>query len=174
MNNPIKLTDTLYGVVVINNNLQYKIEVLSENDEFQEETMLIFDTLDFIRLPQGKFEIIGEVTCDWISFNVEKYIQKEYIEIIDTNSLNGCIEGISFKDYNDEENGFESSIESFYSLLQSKEIYFVNPLKQPLNYDLWEKYGDFTQYGKTLSYVCKKWQESESKLVEKVVILNRK
>lgn len=120
----IHLIGNLYSVEVPNNNIKYKIEVLSENDEFEEETMLIFDTLDFLRLTQGKYKILGEVIADWISFYTEHYVEKEYIEVSDTHSLNGYIEGIGFKDYNDEDNLFESSIESFYSLLQSKGIYF--------------------------------------------------
>ena len=43
----IHIIGNLYSVEVPNNNIQYKIEVISENDEFEEETMLIFDTLDF-------------------------------------------------------------------------------------------------------------------------------
>jgi hypothetical protein len=38
----------------------------------------------------------------------------------------------------------------------------VNPFgEKPTFYDLWAKYGDYTQYGKALTEQCKNWLQSE-------------
>lgn len=50
------------------------------------------------------------------------------------------------------------------SLIKSKDLFlYENPLPKPENYDLWAKYGDFTQYGKTLTIDCLRWKEAEEK-----------
>lgn len=37
-------------------------------------------------------------------------------------------------------------------LIANKGFYWLeNPIEKPINYDLWAKYGDFTQYGKKLT-----------------------
>jgi len=35
------------------------------------------------------------------------------------------------------------------------------PLVEPENYDLWCKYGDFTQYGKSLTDICRPYQQAK-------------
>ena len=42
------------------------------------------------------------------------------------------------------------------------------------HYDLWAKYGDFTQYGKTLTQECLKWKEAEEKTFRNPLIFVKK
>ena len=61
--------------------------------------------------------------------------------------------------------------ESFISAVESKGFRWLeNPIEKPKNYDLWCKYGDFTQYGKTLTEKCLKWQEAEEKTFKNPLI----
>lgn len=159
----IKLNETgLTAIVVPEDATDISIGSLGQELYFIHEGVI-----KYITIGQGKYELLGEVTSNWISFSTENYVEKEYIEVSDIHSLNGYIEGIAFKDYNDEDNCFESSIESFYSLLQSKGIYFVNPMEKPkgtnLNSSFFEMQIDFNAE--------KEWQSHESKIVKKVVIL---
>jgi hypothetical protein len=39
------------------------------------------------------------------------------------------------------------------------------PLDEPKNYDLWCKYGDFTQYGKSLTDICKPYKEAQDRVL---------
>ena len=39
------------------------------------------------------------------------------------------------------------------------------PLGEPKNYDLWCKYGDFTQYGKSLTAICKPYQQAKDRVL---------
>lgn len=40
-----------------------------------------------------------------------------------------------------------------------------NVLKEPENYHLWAKYGDFTQYGKSLTSVCKPYKQAKERVL---------
>ena len=61
--------------------------------------------------------------------------------------------------------------ESFISAVESKGFYWLeNPIEKPINYDLWAKYGDYTQYGKVLTEKCLKWQEAEEKTFKNPLI----
>jgi hypothetical protein len=39
------------------------------------------------------------------------------------------------------------------------------PLVEPENYELWCKYGDFTQYGKSLTAICKPYKEAKERVL---------
>ena len=52
-------------------------------------------------------------------------------------------------------------------------LYAVNPYKKPENYELWEKYGSFTQYGESLTIHSLLWQSAESKTVKKILIIEK-
>ena len=70
---------------------------------------------------------------------------------------------------------FNNAKESFISAVESKEKFWLeNPIEKPKNYDLWCKYGDFTQYGKTLTEKCLKWQEAEEKTFKNPLIFVKK
>ena len=65
--------------------------------------------------------------------------------------------------------------ESFISAVESKEKFWLeNPIEKPINYDLWYKYGDYTQYGKKLTKECLKWQEAEEKTFKNPLIFVKK
>ena len=61
--------------------------------------------------------------------------------------------------------------ESFISAVESKGFYWLeNPISRPRNYELWAKYGDYTQYGIVLTEKCLKWQEAEAKTFKNPLI----
>ena len=65
--------------------------------------------------------------------------------------------------------------ESFISAVESKgKFWLENPISRPRNYELWAKYGDYTQYGKTLTEKCLKWQEAEEKTFRNHLIFVKK
>ena len=67
------------------------------------------------------------------------------------------------------------NLESFISAVESKGFYWLeNPIEKPINYDLWAKYGDYTQYGKVLTEECLKWQEAEEKTFHNPLIFVKK
>ena len=71
--------------------------------------------------------------------------------------------------------GFDNALESFISAVESKEKFWLeNPIEKPINYDLWYKYGDYTQYGKKLTKECLKWQEAEEKTFKNPLIFVKK
>ena len=65
--------------------------------------------------------------------------------------------------------------ESFISAVESKDKFWLeNPIEKPKDYELWAKYGDFTQYGKILTEKCLKWQEAEEKTFKNTLIFVKK
>ena len=65
--------------------------------------------------------------------------------------------------------------ESFISAVESKgKFWLENPISRPRNYELWAKYGDYTQYGKKLTEECLKWQEAEEKTFRNHLIFVKK
>ena len=77
-----------------------------------------------------------------------------------------------YKNYNSEGDGsYFSAVKSFISAVESKEKFWLeNPIEKPINYDLWAKYGDYTQYGKVLTEKCLKWKEAEEKTFKNPLI----
>ena len=71
--------------------------------------------------------------------------------------------------------GFDNALDSLISAVESKEKFWLeNPIEKPINYDLWAKYGDYTQYGKVLTEKCLKWQEAEEKTFKNPLIFIKK
>jgi hypothetical protein len=71
--------------------------------------------------------------------------------------------------------GFDNELESFISAVESKEKFWLeNPIEKPKDYELWAKYGDYTQYGKVLTEKCLKWQEAEEKTFRNPLIFVKK
>ena len=69
----------------------------------------------------------------------------------------------------------KTAVESVISAVESKEKFWLeNPIKHPKDYDLWSKYGDYTQYGKKLTEECLKWQEAEEKTFKNPLIFVKK
>ena len=68
-----------------------------------------------------------------------------------------------------------NSISTFIHLIKSKGFYWLeNPISRPRNYELWAKYGDYTQYGIVLTEKCLKWQEAEEKTFKNPLIFVKK
>ena len=60
----------------------------------------------------------------------------------------------SYEIYNDyrynDARWLDNALDSFISAVESKGFYWLeNPIEKPVNYDLWAKYGDYTQYDTT-------------------------
>lgn len=85
----------------------------------------------------------------------------------------------TFKNYitndNHKRNQLKFAIESFISAVESKGFYWLeNPISRPRNYELWSKYGDYTQYGIVLTEKCLKWQGAEEKTFKNPLIFVKK
>ena len=64
---------------------------------------------------------------------------------------------------------------NFIYMIACKGFHWLeNPIEKPINYDLWAKYGDYTQYGKKLTKECLKWQEAEAKTFKNPLIFVKK
>ena len=80
-------------------------------------------------------------------------------------------DGFIFENYKDNIPKKLTAIKSFISAVESKEKFWLeNPIEKPINYDLWAKYGDYTQYGKVLTEKCLKWQEAKEKTFKNPLI----
>lgn len=80
-----------------------------------------------------------------------------------------------YVDHYDECNCFESAIKSVISYVRIEGFHWLeNPIKHPRDYELWAKYGDYTQYGKVLTEKCLKWQEAEVKTFKNPLIFVKK
>lgn len=85
----------------------------------------------------------------------------------------------TFKNYitndNHKRNQLKFAIDSFISAVESKGFYWLeNTISRPRNYELWAKYGDYTQYGIVLTEKCLKWQEAEEKTFKNPLIFVKK
>ena len=119
-----------------------------------EEIKLNASTLD-------KFEVI----CKGSELTEE--IASELVEYWQNMSNDGFI----FENYKDYLPKKLTAKKSFISAVESKEKFWLeNPIEKPINYDLWAKYGDYTQYGKVLTEKCLKWQEVEAKTFKNPLI----
>ena len=84
-------------------------------------------------------------------------------------------DGFIFENYKDNIPKKLTAKKSFISAVESKEKFWLeNPIEKPINYDLWAKYGDYTQYGKVLTEKCLKWQETEEKTFKNPLIFVKK
>lgn len=72
MSKLIEILPNVYGVKVPMD-AEYKIENLNEDGEFEESTILILDTLDYLELPSKNFNILGFLTKDEISFDASEF-----------------------------------------------------------------------------------------------------
>lgn len=119
----------------------------------KEEIKLNASTLD-------KFEFLckgSELTEEIASELVEK-------------DKNCDFKDIKFKDYT-----YEFSKEAFMTSIEISGFYWLeNPIEKPVNFDLWAKYGDYTQYGIVLTEKCLKWQEAEEKTFRNPLIFVKK
>ena len=84
-------------------------------------------------------------------------------------------DGFIFENYKDNIPKKLTAKKSFISAIESKKFYWlVNTIEKPKDYELWAKYGDYTQYGKVLTEKCLKWQEAEEKTFRNPLIFVKK
>ena len=126
----------------------------------KEEIKLNASTLD-------KFEVIckgSELTEEIAS------------ELVEEHYMSGVRSYEIYNDYRyNDARWLDNALDSFISAVESKEKFWLeNPIEKPVNYDLWAKYGDYTQYGKVLTEKCLKWQEAEEKTFRNPLIFVKK
>ena len=84
-------------------------------------------------------------------------------------------DGFIFENYKDNLPKKLTANDAFISAVESKEKFWLeNPIEKPKDYELWAKYGDFTQYGKILTEKCLKWQEEKKKTFKNPLIFVKK
>lgn len=97
-------------------------------------------------------------------------------ELVEEHYMNGIRSYEIYKDYRyNDSRWLDNALESFISAVESKGFYWLeNPIEKPINYELWAKYGDYTQYGIVLTEKCLKWQEAEEKTFKNPLIFVKK
>lgn len=124
---------------------------------------------------KGRF-LVEEASNNNLGRVLIKYItENQASEIVDTVKYGLHILGIGYAYYGDNQHQHKGyvyyAIESLHSLIKSKGYYlFENTCKKPKHYELWAKYGDFTQYGKSLSESVHQWKQSDKKTFYNPVI----
>ena len=97
-------------------------------------------------------------------------------ELVEQHYMNGIRSYEIYNNYRyNDARWLDDAKESFISAVESKGFYWLeNPISRPRNYELWAKYGDYTQYGKVLTEKCLKWQEAEEKTFKNPLIFVKK
>jgi len=121
--------------------------------------------MPMIELPQGEWEYIGVCSKDTIDFDCSHLVKLYSIT---------RFQEFGYMDYtkSSEKHSDYTCItaeQSFRSLLQSLDVYFVNPLGEKPFY---ESKGDYNQEADETRYSS--WQTAQSKVIDKAVILKRK
>lgn len=161
---PINLTENIFAVVVPKESYQFEKENVTDENWHQliyhidndDEESGFYGECEANQVDIGfDFEILGEVTADEISFDVTPYLKDS----------GKYYDGQLYYCFGEESDKVARDWEAFESLLQSKEIYFVNPMGDKSKWVApdgvkWEDYE-------------KQWQEAERKVVEKVVIIKK-
>ena len=97
-------------------------------------------------------------------------------ELVEEHYMNGIRSYEIYNDYrNNDSRWLDNALDSFISAVENKGFHWLeNPILRPINYELWAKYGDYTQYGIVLTEKCLKWQESEEKTFRNPLIFVKK
>ena len=141
--------------------LKKKVFIVDEKDFDYYE---IFEEGIYFKLENGDREFIeGQFFIFGKGSELTEEIASELVdEIGDTLTKENLIENFN-------------SISTFIHLIKSKGFYWLeNPISRPRNYELWAKYGDYTQYGIVLTEKCLKWQEAEEKTFKNPLIFIKK
>lgn len=132
-----------------------------------------------ISIKQSNWKILGYLTKDEISFDVEPYVEGSKINY--ESGLMKC----RYKEYNDKKFKWITKDESFRSLLQSHNIHFTNKFgKHPMERDTEEMdvYVGNGRYAKRRVNMkpsaipeswLKEWNEAQSHVIDKCVILEK-
>ena len=97
-------------------------------------------------------------------------------DLVEEHYMNGIRSYEIYNDYRyNDSRWLDNAKDSFISAVESKKFYWLeNPISRPRNYELWAKYGDYTQYGIVLTEKCLKWQEAEEKTFRNPLIFVKK
>ena len=138
--------------------LKKDVLIVDENDFDYYE---LFKDGIYLKLKNGDRDYIEgnfELLCKGSGLSEE--IASELVDYW-INMSNG---GFIFENYKDNIPKKLTAKKSFISAVESKKKFWLeNPIEKPKHYDLWAKYGDYTQYGKVLTEKCLKWKEAEEK-----------
>lgn len=116
-------------------------------DNFKKERLHIKGSYTLLGTPD---EIKEEDVKDLVEQSIFTSLYGHYVSGIDVNTY--C---------------YKTAIKSFHSALESEIYWDVNPFEKPDNYDLWSKYGDYTQYGVGLTTDSLKWHEAQEKTFDR-------
>lgn len=92
--------------------------------------------------------------------------EEDAVELVEDDAKDKWGNPRGYKDYQDLNYYHDTANESLLSLIESK-IYWENPIPKPDNYNLWAKYGDYTQYGVGLTTESLKWYKAEQKTFDR-------
>ena len=149
--------------------LKKDVLIVDENDFDYYE---LFKDGIYLKLKNGDRDYIEgnfELLCKGSGLSEE--IASELVDYW-INMSNG---GFIFENYKDNIPKKLTAKKSFISAVESKKKFWLeNPIEKPKHYDLWAKYGDYTQYGKVLTEKCLKWQEAEEKTFKNPLIFVKK
>ena len=97
-------------------------------------------------------------------------------ELVEEHYMSGVRSYEIYNDYRyNDARWLDNALDSLISAVESKEKFWLeNPIEKPKDYELWAKYGDFTQYGKKLTEECLKWQEAKEKTLKNPLIFVKK
>lgn len=154
---------------------EHTINIRIYNEDDKPYIRWIDDIINIVDLPKGKWELIGSITAEHIDFDVEPYVYQSK----DRRSL-----GIPFWKGHEKDEWQIFSKDAFRSLLTANDVHFVNPygasepelIPECCNMAEQDRYG-FPQCccqpipTHESVHIRELWQQAESKLVEKILIL---
>lgn len=110
----------------------------------------------------GNYDVVGWCTADDISFDPEPFIEKE---------KESQESAIIYKDYVGQYWGHSKKESSFRSLLTANGVLFVNPYGEKPSYSDFQPVVVNRFNATCFSDAMRQWQQAESQLVKKVLIL---
>ena len=118
----ISFTDKIIGAIVPED--ASRIRLLDHTPEYDRQSIIYFAKgklvgADLMFLPSGKWEIVGEATEKEIGFDPEPFVK---------NNGWGCYD--NYKGIPDNRYTLLTAEKSFYSILASHDIYWVNPMRE--------------------------------------------
>ncbi len=151
--------------------LKKKVLIVDENDFDYYE---LSENGIYFRLEKGDRYYLGwkfEFLCKG-----SELTEEIASELVEEHYMSGVRSYEIYNDYRyNDARWLDNALESFISAVESKEKFWLeNPIEKPINYDLWAKYGDYTQYGKVLTEKCLKWKEAEEKTFKNPLIFVKK
>ena len=177
----IKITDNLFLIIVPKYISYFDIE--HEIMDKKKCSLRLYNSADWqiplIPLEYAIHKIHGLITTPELMFDFDFEVNDSWVNLWSITRL----EQFGYKNYLSSTNDnlvfdLSSKRESFRTriqkAIQGAGMLLLNPYKKPDNYELWQKYGSFTQYGESLSIHSQRWKESESKVVKGNLLLIEK